>query len=69
MLKIIYIAPLKTNITANSPLKILDQGYAIVSSQPNDTIIKKAEQCSIGNAITIQLASGMLEAIISKVIK
>lgn len=56
-------------LDANSPLKILDQGYAIVSSQSNDTIIKKAEQCSIDNAITIQLASGMLEAIISKVIK
>ena len=48
-----------------SPLSILERGYAIVMN-PSGQIVKRAGEASEGNEIRIRLASGQLDARVTR---
>ncbi len=47
-------------ITANSPLAILEKGYAVVTSEKTGEVIKNAEKANIGELVKIRLSVGRL---------
>lgn len=55
-------------IHAVSPLATLARGYAIVTSAVSNEIIRSAKQVNVGDKITAQLAEGVLECDVNKVL-
>jgi exodeoxyribonuclease VII large subunit len=53
--------PLLAHLTQLSPLKILERGYAIVTSQAGQ-IVKQPGQATVGSEIKVRLAKGGLDA-------
>lgn len=55
-------------IHAVSPLATLARGYAIVTSTTSHAIIRSSKQVNVGDKITAQLAEGMLECEVNKIL-
>ena len=54
-------APLEAHLTQLSPLRILERGYAIVRDS-SGAVVKSPDQVAAGQALTIRLADGTLDA-------
>ena len=54
-------APLEAHLTQLSPLRILERGYAIVRDS-SGAVVKSPDQVAAGQALTIRLAGGTLDA-------
>lgn len=53
-------------LDAMSPLKVLTRGYAM-AQQPDGEVIRSVSQVSIGDAITVHLGDGSIEAAVTQV--
>ncbi|HKJ05401.1 MAG TPA: exodeoxyribonuclease VII large subunit [Geopsychrobacteraceae bacterium] len=56
------LGALSGRLDALSPLKVLDRGYALVSSMKNGEIIRDSRQVSIDDELRLKLARGELQA-------
>lgn len=58
------IERLTSQLRALNPLAVLDRGYSL-TRLPDGTIIRSADQISVGNQITTQVAKGSFESTVS----
>lgn len=49
-----------------SPLRVLSRGYALVRA-PSGAVLKRSDQTSIGDALEIRLADGVLGAVVTRI--
>jgi len=56
------LAILRSQLEAQSPLAVLDRGYAVVTDSETGRVIRSAEQCAADQSIDIRLRRGSLLA-------
>jgi exodeoxyribonuclease VII large subunit len=56
------LARLSGRLHSLSPLAVLGRGYALVRREPSGEIVRRYDQVSPGEPITVQLAEGRLGA-------
>jgi exodeoxyribonuclease VII large subunit len=47
-----------------SPLGVLGRGYALVRKEPDGTLLRRADQVSVGDRVGIRLGEGEVRAVI-----
>ena len=57
-----HLGLLSGQLDALSPLKVLERGYALVTTGKNKEIVRDQEQVSIGDKLQLRLARGKLDA-------
>ena len=56
---------IRSNLTALSPMAILERGYSITRSLPGAQLIRNAESVATGDRLQILLGAGSLEATVT----
>jgi exodeoxyribonuclease VII large subunit len=61
------LAEAATGLHALSPLAVLGRGYALVRRQPGGEIVRAAAELTIGDRLGVRLASGRIEAEVTRI--
>jgi exodeoxyribonuclease VII large subunit len=61
-----HVRGLTDSLTALSPQKVLERGYAVVRTQEGGTVISDAESVETGSAIRVTFSHSELEADVTK---
>jgi len=57
----------RRQMEALSPARVLERGYAVVR-RPGGTVVRRADQVGVGDAVEVQLAAGSLGATVDEIV-
>ena len=57
----------RRQMEALSPARVLERGYAVMR-RPGGTVVRRADQVGVGDAVEVQLAAGSLGATVDEIV-